>query len=410
MLHTSPPLSTDYDVAVIGGGIQGAGSAQAAAAAGYQVALIEKTTWAAGTSSKSSKLIHGGLRYIETGQFALVRESLQERELLLKLAPDLVTRQDFYIPVYQHSHISPLRLRLGLSLYSLLAGLGTHSHFQRLGDNEQTALNGLTTRHLQAVFKYSDAQTDDQLLTSAVVQSAKELGADLFCPAELTAAQQTHDGYQLQLSTTSGIHVIHCRYLINAAGPWVNNLCSRIAPNPPQIEIDLVQGTHLVLQPKLSTQCFYLEAPQDGRGVFVLPWYEKTLLGTTETLFHGNPAACTPLPHEQEYLLAVLKHYFPNWQAEVCDTFAGLRVLPRSTHRFFVRSREVQFIGNQHYLGIYGGKLTGYRATADKVVKRVQKALGKRSRIADTRKLPLKKTIENSFPQTNRHTTPHHIG
>ncbi len=382
-------MSTTFDVAVIGGGIQGAGVAQAAAAGGYRVALVEKTGWAAGTSSKSSKLIHGGLRYIEGGHLSLVRESLRERELLLKLAPDLVKRRDFYIPLYQGSALSPVRLRLGLSLYSLLSGLGAHSYFQKIPDWEWPSLNGLNTDQLKTVFKYSDAQTDDRLLTCAVVESAKTLGAELLCPAELIAARKSGDKYQLQLDTSNGEHTIHCRYLVNAAGPWANMLCSHITPPPPQPEVDLVQGTHLVLTHKLSDRCFYLEAPEDGRGVFVLPWYNNTLVGTTETLFHGNPEDCVPLPHEQSYLLNVLTHYFPNYRAEVCDSFAGLRVLPRSKHNPFFRNREVQLIEGLRYLGIYGGKLTGYRATAAKALQHIRRSLGSRTALADTAELPL---------------------
>ena len=157
-----------FDVVVIGGGIHGVGVAQAAAAAGYSVAVLEKTALAAGTSSKSSKLIHGGLRYLESGDFSLVRESLQERELLLKLAPGLVRRQQFFIPVYSGTSRNRWWLFVGLAFYSVLAGLKTHSRFSRVKRAEWSGLDGLLTEDLKEVFQYDDGQTDDVLLTEII--------------------------------------------------------------------------------------------------------------------------------------------------------------------------------------------------------------------------------------------------
>jgi glycerol-3-phosphate dehydrogenase len=187
-----------FDVAVIGAGIHGTGVAQAAAAAGHSVLLLEQTSVAAGSSSRSSKLIHGGLRYLETGQFGLVRESLRERGLMLRLAPELVRVQRFYIPVYAHTRRRPWQLRLGLSLYALLSSLRPESRFGTVPRSEWATLDGLDTAGLQAVFWYQDGQTDDRALTRAVRDSALQLGAQLRCPARFESARLDDDGVLLR--------------------------------------------------------------------------------------------------------------------------------------------------------------------------------------------------------------------
>ena len=162
-----------YDVAVIGGGIHGVGVAQAAAAAGYSVVLFEQKELAYGTSSRSSKLIHGGLRYLESFEISLVHESLRERELLIKLAPDLVRRQSFYIPVYDTTKRAAWMMRAGLTMYSILAGLGKSVRFETIPKSQWGNLDDIKTEGLKKVFRYTDGQTDDRLLTQSVMQSAQ---------------------------------------------------------------------------------------------------------------------------------------------------------------------------------------------------------------------------------------------
>ncbi|HUR29342.1 MAG TPA: FAD-dependent oxidoreductase, partial [Planctomycetota bacterium] len=173
---------SDFDLVVVGAGILGAGVAQAAAAAGASVLLLEEREIACGTSSRSSKLIHGGLRYLETAQFGLVRESLAERKILLAIAPHLVRLVDFHVPIYRTTRRRPWQLRAGLSLYSALGGFGRDSRFQKLARHEWSSLDGIATKDLQAVFRYRDGQTDDAALTRAVVQSAVALGCELRMP------------------------------------------------------------------------------------------------------------------------------------------------------------------------------------------------------------------------------------
>src|SRR5580692_10297423 len=172
-----------YDVVIVGGGIHGAGVLQAAAAAGHSALLIERLGLASGTSSRSSKLIHGGLRYLESGQFALVRESLHERAILLRIAAELVELKAFFLPVYRDTRRRPWQLKLGLWMYALLGGFDASTRFGAVPREEWKDLDGLETRHLQAVIRYHDAQTDDAQLTRAVAESARALGGEVAMPA-----------------------------------------------------------------------------------------------------------------------------------------------------------------------------------------------------------------------------------
>lgn len=382
-----------WDVAVIGGGIHGAGVAQAVAAQGLSVVVLEKNQWASGTSSRSSKLVHGGLRYLQTMQFGLVRESLRERELLLRLAPELVRPQRFIIPVYRKSRYRPWQVRSGLAAYSLLSGLTPETRFRILKPAQWPDLEGLRTQDLQAVFSYRDAQTDDILLTKAVLASARELGATLLCPAELLSARRDNDQYQFSYRSGEDIHEGQCRFLVNAAGPWVEQVRQQVDPLPRGANIDLVQGSHLILAQPLARHIYYLESPRDQRAVFVMPWEENCLVGTTELLYRGDPEASAPTYDETEYLLEVMRLYFPDHPLEIIAQFAGLRVLPHSHLNPFLRDRSVQFRMDKpersRYLAIYGGKLTTYRATGEKVAQHIVKELGHRKTGTNTATLPL---------------------
>ena len=391
-----PPEGTE--VLVIGGGIQGAGIAQASAAAGFTTTLVEKTGWASGTSSKSSKLIHGGLRYLDQLQLGLVYESLRERDILCRVAPGLVRLNRFFIPVYRDSTIRPWKLFLGLSLYALLGRLGKSKRFSLVPRRGWGTLDGLDTRGLQAVFRYFDGQTDDARLTRAVIESARELGASILCPAELTAATASDDGYAVSLDRGGAATTLRARLIVNATGPWSNEVAARITPQPVQPSYALVQGSHLVLNRRLSDCCYYLEAPADGRAVFVLPWRNTTLVGTTETPYAGDPAGAACTPGEEQYLLDTVRHYFPDYgrDIEVTERMAGLRVLPGNGGDVHGRSRDVMVThsgdGKHAYINVCGGKLTGYRANAANVTALIRRYLGDRRPVADTARLPLPAT------------------
>lgn len=380
------------DVLVIGAGIHGAGVAQAAAAAGYSVRVLEKTGIASATSCRSSKLIHGGLRYLESGQFRLVRDSLRERDTLLRIAPHLVKRVPFHIPIYKFSTRRALSIRLGLSLYALLGGLKRSSLFSSLPRAEWDKLDGLETTGLKAVFRYHDAQTDDALLTRAVMHSAQTLGAELLCPAEFVSATRTDSGWRVHWRDAHGVQEIVASTLVNAAGPWANEVTARLVPQVAPPVIELVQGAHVVIEGTPYRGVYYLET-DDRRAIFAMPWRGMTLIGTTETCFHGEPGQVVPHDEEIEYLLSTFHRYFPQREISVRDRFAGLRVLPTGSGTTFNRPRETLYmlddLTQPRLVGIIGGKLTGYRAAAEAVMGKLRPSLPARTPIDDTRTLTL---------------------
>jgi glycerol-3-phosphate dehydrogenase len=390
----------EYDVVIVGGGIHGAGVLQAAAAAGYRALLLEQRGIASGTSSRSSKLIHGGLRYLESGQFSLVRESLHERAFHLRAAPDLVKLKPFFIPVYKETRRRPWELRIGLSLYALLGGFGKGTGFGAVPESEWAMLDGLDTEGLQDVIRYYDAQTDDALLTSAVIASALGLGADIAVPATFLTADLEENGVTLAYEFNGARTLCRSRVLVNAAGPWAPQVAAMIHPPIPIPAVDLVQGTHIVVQRPVSAGIYYVESPADGRAVFIMPWHDSMMIGTTETPYVGDPGRVQPLPEEEEYLLAVARRYMTTCRgltrADITTRFAGLRVLPAANASAFNRSRETIFTTDRdpgpRVFGIYGGKLTGWRAAAAHVLATLRTSLPARIPRASTLQLPLRRT------------------
>lgn len=388
---------TAVDVLVVGAGIHGAGMAQAAAAAGHSVLLLEQSAIAAGTSSRSSKLIHGGLRYLETGRLHLVRESLHERTLMLRLAPELVQLRRFHVPIYRATRRRPWQLRVGLSAYALLAGLGPGAAFGTLPRRRWQQLDGLATDDLQRVYYYYDAQTDDRALTRAVVRSAQSLGARLVCPARFIGATLGEREIAVRYEERGVQTSCSARVLVNAGGPWAVGVARTISPAISIPALECVQGSHLLLPRQLHQGCYYLESPRDGRAVFALPWGEQLMLGTTETRFRGVPSAVAATAAEVHYLLGVLKHYFPLWRSlgprDVSSSFAGLRVLPRGRGHAFHRSRETLLVVDREQrprvLSIYGGKLTTWRAVAARAMAHLSGSLPARRALARTDRLTL---------------------
>jgi glycerol-3-phosphate dehydrogenase len=391
-------VKDEYDVAIVGAGIHGAGCAQAAAAAGHSVLLLEQTAIAAGSSSRSSKLIHGGLRYLETGQFRLVRESLHERTILLRIAPDLVQLRRFHLPVYRTTRRQGWQLALGLTLYALLAGFASGAGFGRVPRRDWERLDGLQTRGLRSVLWYHDAQTDDALLSRAVVRSAQELGAELALPARFAGARLAAGGVEVRYATPAGERACRARVLINAAGPWATDVARRIEPAIAVPAVERVQGAHLLVPGRTEQGIYYVESPRDGRAVFVMPWHAATLIGTTETRFRGDPGRVAPQPREVAYLLEILRHYFPRHAAlqvsDLLGAFAGLRVLPAGRGHAFHRSRETLLVSDRaerpRVLSVYGGKLTTWRAVAARALSRVAASLPARPPRARTDRILLR--------------------
>ncbi|ABE53664.1 FAD dependent oxidoreductase [Shewanella denitrificans OS217] len=416
-----------FDLVIIGGGITGVAIAQFARAAGYSVCLLEQAEIGAQTSANSSKLIHGGLRYLESGQLGLVYKSLANRRTLLSLAPNLVKPIPFTIPVYQDSQRPPWLIRLGLSLYWLLSGFSELGRFRTIPPSQWANLGGIKQQGLKAVFQYWDAQTHDKKLTQAVASSAITLGAKLLTQAKCT--QLTHQGmdapqgchwlvrYQLkpeqlkqaqrhksQLQAdgqdySEKQYTLAARMVINAAGPWVNEvLSSQSTTNSlTPLAIDWVQGSHLVLDIPAPEGIFYLESHLDKRVIFVMPWEGNTLVGTTETLRSSLQTPITPQADEIDYLLQIYQHYFPKrhsleqLNSLIIGHFCGVRVLPKAKGKLFNRSRDTLIVPGTlgvdgfepRLLSIYGGKLTTFRDTAKQVLADIRKQLGSRDVIAD---------------------------
>ncbi len=388
-------MTIQYDVVVIGAGIHGAGVAQAVAAAGYSVLVLEQYAEAAtATSSRSSKLIHGGLRYLESGEFHLVRECLHERAVLLRNAPHLVKLVPFHIPVYRETQRRPWKIALGLGIYSFFS----RKRFHKISRHNWSQLDGLRSDDLDAVFSYYDAQTDDARLTRSVLESARQLGADIITSAEFIRARLTAAEVEVTYVNKTNPENVSARVLVNATGPWVNQVLQHVQQQSgaalEQLEIELVQGSHIVIAGELSHP-YYLESPRDGRAVFVVPWKNNIMIGTTENRYSGDPAKVHPLDEEIEYLLEIYNHYFNRQlvREDVIDAFAGLRVLPGGSGEAFKKSRDTHYlVDNPHrprVISIYGGKLTSYRATAEAVLRRIKKALPKAAPVADTRMLEL---------------------
>lgn len=383
----------DCDLLVVGAGIHGAGVAQAAAAAGYGVRLVEcGDAPALGTSGRSSGLIHGGLRYLQNGQLRLVRECLRERALLLRLAPGLVRLTPFHLPVYAGARPGAWAVGAGLMAYGLLAAGGVGGGFRRLPRREWGTLDGLDSTGLRAVYRYRDAQTDDAALTGAVLASARALGAEVQFGTRLLEARVSAQGVLARCAGSAGEITIRARAVANAAGPWAHRLAQRFSPPLPLPAVRLVAGSHVLLPGRVQAGAYTLTAP-DGRVVFVLPHAAGVLVGTTEVDFHGDPAGVVPGELEIEYLRSVFARAFPAHPAvgaAPLDCFAGVRVLPAggSAHG---ASRESVLASDSsgRVLTVLGGKLTAYRATAERVLARLAAVLPPRPARADTRRLPL---------------------
>ncbi|OSM02103.1 glycerol-3-phosphate dehydrogenase/oxidase [Magnetofaba australis] len=377
----------DYDVAIIGAGIHGAGAAQVAALRGWSCVVLEREGVAAGTSSRSSKLIHGGLRYLENRQFGVVRECLRERARLLRVAPDLVRLIPFHLPVYAGARRPAWMLRVGLSLYGALAAGAPGARWSSL-TLAQAQADGLTGHGLRHLLQYFDAQTDDAALTRAVMASAQSLGATLRCPAHVYAIHRHGQGVRLEGVDAHGGFHLRARAVINAVGPWLGRVAHGVGALPP---LSLTQGAHLVLPQWPLTAAYTLQSPIDGRVFFVLPWRGGALLGTTETPFAGDPASAHCTDDEARYLLDSAAHFFPHADLSVGVRFAGVRALPAGDANR--ASRESLLIVDDPHsprvVSLIGGKLTSYLPTAQALLGRIAGALPPPRPVADVGRLPL---------------------
>ena len=381
--------SDTYDVLVIGGGITGAAVARDAALRGFRVALVEKADYAAGTSSRSSQLIHGGLRYLENFDFALVFEALRERQVLFEIAPHLVEAQLFLVPVYQGDRTGPLRLRLGLTLYDILAGFRSIGRHKTLKVDDASAVEpSLRRSDLQALGSYYDASTNDARLTAVTVRSAAAAGAHAVNYTRILDLRTTEAGSvrgAVARDELSGSELeIDARVTVNACGVWAGSIIDMTgAPRSKLVRPS--KGSHLVLKrgrlPARNSIIF--ESPVDGRFMFVIPWGGFTLVGTTEVESDEAPDQVQASAEEAAYLLESVAELFPKAGLEasdVCATYAGLRPLAAEKSADEAGtgkvSREHAILeGPKNLLSIFGGKLTTHRLMGEQVVDLAAKRL-----------------------------------
>jgi glycerol-3-phosphate dehydrogenase len=411
-MKRTPEALTDgtFDVLVLGGGITGAGVALDAVLRGLRVALIDKGDFAGGTSSLSSKLVHGGLRYLEHGDFHLVYEALHERRRLLRNAPHLVHPLRFVVPFYEGSRVPAWKFRTGLVLYDLLAGPGNIRRSRAVPlPRLRGEFPGLAARGLRGGAEYFDARMDDARLCLEVLRTAALQGAIVVNYVEAIAFE--HSG-GLITGVRARDHVggrdfsISARQVLNATGPW-GDAVRRLAGDDSGPLLRPTKGVHLIAarppHPTLSpfrgerarvrgAAAFLLLHPADGRVFFVLPFLHKTLLGTTDTLCDDSPDALTVTADEVDYLLAGFNHYFapPLSVADVAGSFAGLRPLIRARPgQPSDLSREFQMHESPSgLLTAGGGKYTTYRHAAEILTDTVVRRLGL-SRRCRTRSFPL---------------------
>jgi glycerol-3-phosphate dehydrogenase len=383
-----------FDLVVLGGGITGAGVALDAASRGLRVALIDKSDFAAGTSSLSSKLVHGGLRYLEHGDFRLVHEALHERARLLRNAPHLVRPLRFVLPMYRRARVPPWKWRLGLMLYDLLAGRGNieRSRLLPLRRLEQE-LPELRRRDLLGGLEYYDAQMDDARLCIEVLRTAAIHGAAIANYIEAI-------GFERHGGTITGVQVrdhlggedfhITARQVVNATGPWGDHV-RRLAGSTEGPVLRPTKGTHLVVPDRGLRTALLLLHPADGRVFFVLPWMTKMLIGTTDTIWDGPPDEVRATDEDVAYLLEGFNYYLnpPLEATEVLSRFAGLRPLIGSRRGApSDLSREFELIAGPYgLLTAAGGKYTTYRHMAEVITDAVAKRVGAwgRCRTADIR-------------------------
>jgi glycerol-3-phosphate dehydrogenase len=375
-----------FDLFIIGGGITGAGVALDAALRGLRVALIDKGDFASGTSSVSSKLVHGGLRYLEYGAFHLVYEALHERGLLLRNAPHLVRPLRFILPLYRRARIAPWKWRLGLTLYDILAGAGNiaRSRPVRL-DCLRHEFPGLRPERLLGAAEFYDAQMDDARLCIEVLQTAAAQGAILANYVEAVAFEGAGSTELRQLRVIDRVAgtewTVRARQVLNAAGPWVDAVC-RLAGEKTGPLLQPTKGVHIIAPDRGLNAAFLLLHPADGRIVFVIPWMGKTLIGATDTFTPEGPDALRVEPDEIQYLLEAYNGHFapPLEPDQVLGSFVGLRPLIRARRgQPSSLSREFRlFESPSGLLSAAGGKYTTYRRMAEEITDVVVARLGRR--------------------------------
>jgi glycerol-3-phosphate dehydrogenase len=351
------------DIGIVGGGINGLSCAWQLAECGHSVTVYERGDIMRETSQASSKLLHGGLRYLENREFRLVREALQERDAWIRRVPDLAWPLRLVLPIYKSSRRPRWMVAAGLFFYDRIAGQSILPPAVWLSAQQLTVRDpSLSSRDLIGGYEFSDGQMDDYRLGLWVADQARERGVRILEHSPVTRVGT--DG-----SVRLGETELHHELLLNIAGPWAKKLLQDSDLDAPY-ELDLVRGSHLILDHP-SPCAYLLEVPMERRIFFVLPWKQKTLVGTTEVRQQlDSPTECHLT--EQEYLLSAFQHYFPKRDRELAGTFAGLRPLLRSSIDPNRATREYAIHREGRLLTVFGGKWTTSLALASKITQMVK--------------------------------------
>jgi len=371
-------MQNHFDLLVIGGGINGAGIARDAAGRGLKVCLVEKDDLAGHTSSSSTKLVHGGLRYLEHFEFRLVRESLIERERLLRIAPHIIWPLRFVLP-----HDKGLRpkwmLRLGLFLYDHLGGRKLLPGTKDVDLRREPHADFLQDR-LTHGFEYSDCWVEDSRLVVLNCMDAAAGGADIRTRTECTGLERRADSWIATLKSDGAEQMISARNVVNAAGPWVDTVLGRAIPDETHKNLRLVKGSHLIFPRLFSGDHCYIFQNRDDRIIFAIPYeHDFTLVGTTDQLFEGDPAGIDISPEEASYICDAANEYLRSAISpdQAVASYAGVRPLyENNAATNSTVTRDYQFEVDRgdtndapRLLSIFGGKLTTYRKLAEHALK-----------------------------------------
>ena len=358
-----------YDIFIIGGGINGAGIARDAAGRGLKVYLAEKGKVGSATSSWSSKLIHGGLRYLENYEFKLVAESLREREVITRIAPQVTKPLPFVIP-YSKRLRSKLLIRLGLFLYDNLGGKTKIPKSSKINFNKK--YKNILQSKFEEGFQYYDVKVDDKKLVEMNIDDSKKMGAEIAEDTKVIDAKRNENYWEITLNNND---VIRSKILINAAGPWINEIINNILKINTKKSIRLVRGSHIITKKLYEEEVAFTLQNDDNRIVFVIPYKEEfSLIGTTEVDVNtpDNPAISD---EEKIYLINSINNHFVKQisQVDIVDTYSGIRPLIEDFKEASKVSRDYVFDLNTQNIGspllnIYGGKLTTYRKLSEKVM------------------------------------------
>jgi glycerol-3-phosphate dehydrogenase len=371
------PAAHNVDVLVIGGGITGCAVARDAAARGLSVVLVEKRDLAAGTSGRSTKLLHGGLRYLEHGHLRLVREALREREITARLAPALARPLRFVLPLRRGVFPGRLAGRIGVALYDLLAGAHPLPRGGPVSAKEVAALAAALSPGWSGGIAFSDRQTDDTRLTVAIARDARRRGASIRLGVTVTALARSTSGYRVSLRDEGDREsVVGVRCVVNAAGPWCDDV-RRLAGRTEPI-LCVSRGAHLVLSGLALHAALLLPGAKRGHRLFAIPWRGAVLFGTTDIADAGDPGRDLAEVEDIRLLFEEACRLFPGarlTRRHVLSTFTGVRPLLSQEGDTLTFSREHRVLDEDGLVTIAGGKLTTWRtmalATVDAVVRRI---------------------------------------